>query len=211
VNKNDVEIGEDSFSVYDVSLDVGSFTDNVLRQIYVDKSGLYFVPAAQNSLESVIDVYRKGGKFHFNGSTLKVSTLNGNITWNNQPVTEKNFFDNWIEVEREIERQILKVTGKIGRIVIEKVKETKAVLSPKQPKSEEIIRNFYPPNGSYWEILIGKEEREPSNYTGMNNSWLEIFAESTIRNRNKITTLGGREWMNFFVNKRLYCTKEMNA
>lgn len=153
VNANDIEIGENSFSVYDVSQEMGSFTDNILRQIYVDRSGLYFVPSAENPLESVIDTYQKEGKFDFNGSVLKVSAFDGSITFDGQPVTEKNFFDNWILVELETEKQI---SQNGGRTVIEKVKETKTVLSSARPKPRELLRNFYPPKGYYEGIYSEK-------------------------------------------------------
>ena len=204
VNANDIEVGENSFSVYDVSQDVGSFTDNILRQIYVDKSGLYFVPTAENSLESVIDAYQKGGKFDFNGSILKISAFDGSITWNNQPVTIKNFFDNWIEKEREIERQISK---EMGRTVIEKVKTTTTVVSTKKPEPGEIIKNFYPPEGSYAGIL-----KSMDNVIGPDgwSSIFSIFIENSQRDRSRRKiTLGGREWIDFFV-KRIKGTYQKN-
>jgi len=189
VNANDIEIGENSFFVYDVSQEMGSFTDNILRQIYVDRSGLYFVPSAENSLESVIDIYQKEGKFDFNGSVLKISAFDGSITFDGQPVTEKNFFDNWVLEERETEKQISQ-SG--GRTVIEKVKETKTVLSSARPKPREILRNFYPPKGRYeWKI-------------GQNSySYIEIFCDGLGSKYDKKEGRG-RYWFSSFINRRVF-------
>ncbi|MBO6056138.1 MAG: hypothetical protein J6P84_04115 [Alphaproteobacteria bacterium] len=206
-NERSIEVGRSSFAVYDLSEDVGSFTDSVARLIYVDESGLYFVPKAENSVENVIDSYQKEGKFKFEGSVVKVLAVDGTITLNGEPITKENFFDNWIQEEREVEREVSKEKG---RTVIEKVKENKTVLSTKHPKSEEILRNFYPPEGSYQGILIGKEKRV--QYDSGDGSWLNIFFVNSVRNNGgKITTLWGREWVNFFVDKRLQSTKEMNV
>jgi len=193
VNANDIEIGENSFSVYDVSQEMGSFTDNILRQIYIDRSGLYFVPSSENPLESVIDIYQKEGKFDFNGSVLKVSAFDGSITFDGQSVTEKNFFDNWVLEERETEKQI---SRSVGRTVIEKVKETETVLSSARPKPREILRNFYPPKGYYEGI-----------YWERSNIWLNAYGRSRIPGI-QMSDLTGKSWLNSFINKHLQATRE---
>ncbi|MBO7537049.1 MAG: hypothetical protein J6T29_01775 [Alphaproteobacteria bacterium] len=132
INERNIEVGRSSFAVYDLSEDVGSFTDSVARLIYVDESGLYFVPKAENSVEDVIKTYQSEGKFNFKGSVIKVSAIDGSITLDDAPVTEDNFFDNWV------------------------LKETKQVSSTKQPGEKEVLRNFYPPKGNYEGILKGR-------------------------------------------------------
>jgi len=208
INEKNVELGGKSFSAYDVSEDVGSFTDDVSRLIYADESGLYFVPKAENSVENVIDTYQKEGKFVFKGSVIKVSAVDGTITWDGKPITKHNFFDNWIQEEREVEREVSKERG---RTVIEKVKETKQILSTKQPKSEEIIRNFYPPKGDYIGMLIGKEKRDLSYNNWLNNGWLNIFDENSWQKNSNEVYSGGREWIDFFIDKRRHHTKEINV
>jgi len=79
-----IEIEKKSFSVYEVSKDMESFTDNVLRLIYVDNSGLYIVPAKGNPIEQVKEKYKEKGQFDFKGSILKVSAIDGSITINNK-------------------------------------------------------------------------------------------------------------------------------
>ncbi len=118
INERNIEMGRNSFAVYDVSEAVGSFTDNVKRLIYVDESGLYFVPAEENSVENVIDSYQKEGKFKFEGSVIKVSAIDGTITLDGTHITKDNFFDNWV------------------------LEGDKTVLSTKQPDKKEILRNF---------------------------------------------------------------------
>ncbi len=208
VNERNVEIGRQSFAVYEVSEDVGSFTDDVPRRIYVDESGLYFVPIEGNSIKDVIKTYQSEGKFNFKGSVIKVSAIDGSITWNGKPITEDNFFDNWVVEEKEIKKSITSTKGESGWTT---VKETKTVVSKKTPKKEEIFRNFYPPNGKYYG-LIGRKESDSNSYYsgGVCYKWLTIFAESSMRSNN-ITTLGGREWINSFVDRRRQSTKEMNA
>ncbi|MBO7453877.1 MAG: hypothetical protein J6T91_00625 [Alphaproteobacteria bacterium] len=187
LNERNVEIGRQSFAVYEVSEDVGSFTDDVQRLIYVDESGLYFVPKAENSVEDVIKTYQSEGKFNFKDSVIKVSAIDGTITRNGKPVTKDNFFDNWILEEREVERQVSKEKG---RTVIEKVKETKTVLSTKQPKSEEIFRNFYPPNGNYIGMYrVSYDDGRTASALG-----------ETINMTDKI-------WLNSFINKRFQLIK----
>ncbi len=82
INERNVEIGRQSFAVYEVSEDVGSFTDGVPRRIYVDESGLYFVPIEGNSIKDVIKTYQAEGKFNFRGAVIKVSAIDGSITRN---------------------------------------------------------------------------------------------------------------------------------
>lgn len=208
VNANDIEIGENSFSVYDVSQEMGSFTDNILRQIYVDRSGLYFVPSAENPLESVIDTYQKEGKFDFNGSVLKVSAFDGSITFDGQPVTEKNFFDNWILIELETEKQISQ-SGE--RTVIEKVKETKTVLSSARPKPREILRNFYPPNGRYYDgIYLEKYAYDRRSIQREAMGWLHAYGISARGIMGcGVQDLTGRVWLNSFINKHLQATNKL--
>ena len=143
-NERNIEVGRSSFAVYDVSEDVGSFTDSVARLIYVDESGLYFVPKAENSVKKVIDSYQKEGKFKFEGSVIKVSAVDGTITLNGKPVTKDNFFDNWIQ------------------------EGNKTVLSTKQPDEKEILRNFYPPEGKYegmYSRISGLDKQQLNTFT----------------------------------------------
>lgn len=205
LNERNVEIGRNSFAVYDVSEDVGSFTDGVPRRIYVDESGLYFVPIEGNSIKDVIKTYQNEGKFNFKGSVIKVSAIDGTITLDDAPVTEDNFFDNWVLEEKEIKKSITGTKGESGWTT---VKETKTVVSKKTPKKEEMFRNFYPPKGEYYGLIGGTE---PNPSYRVDYKWLPIFAEPSEKYNGKITTLRGREWINFFVDKRLQSTKEMNV
>ena len=143
INERNIEVGRSSFSVYEVSEDVGSFTDKVARLIYVDESGLYFVSAEENSVEDVIDTYKKEGKFKFDGSVIKVSAIDGTITLDGTHITKDNFFNNWIW------------------------ENNKTVLSTKQPGEKEILRNFYPPMGSYKGIYYGVGN--PDGKEGLNS------------------------------------------
>ena len=70
--------------------------------------GLYFVPSKKNSVIDIINIYEKEGKFNFKGSVLSVSAMDGSIIWNNRPITEENFFDNWIKEEKEITKSIIR-------------------------------------------------------------------------------------------------------
>ncbi len=179
LNERNVEIGRQSFAVYEVSEDVGSFTDGVKRLIYVDESGLYFVPANENPMEDVIKTYQNEGKFDFEGSVIKVSAIDGTITWNGNAITEDNFFDNWV-----IEGGFI-IKGSSDSQV------SKTVLSTKQPKLEEIIRNFYPPNGTYGNIY------SRNNGTGR---LLNTFTEIPVKNEyGTQTNLSSSKWMDYFV------------
>ncbi len=203
LNERNVEIGRNSFAVYDVSEDVGSFTDGVERLIYVDESGLYFVPRAKNPVEDVIKTYQNEGKFNFEGSVIKVSAIDGTIIWNGEPVTEDNFFDNWVLEEREVEREVSKQSGKT---VVEKVKQNQNVLSTKQPKLEEIIRNFYPPAGYYDGILELYYNSKVFGGKGMD--YLNAYGVPKRNAHREITiNLKDRNWFNSFINNRLQIAK----
>ena len=175
LNERNVEIGRQSFAVYEVSEDVGSFTDGVERLIYVDESGLYFVPKAENSVENVIDTYQKEGRFKFDGSIVKVSAIDGSITLDGEPVTEDNFFDNWV------------------------LEKNKTVLSTKQSGEKEVLRNFYPPNGRYNGIYFQKVKNERGEYRteSINSyregiSWLNSFVNKRL-SQTKATNENGAE------------------
>jgi len=200
VNGRNIEIGCNSFSVYEVE-DIGSFTDNISRLIYVDYSGLYFVPRAENSVESIINAYQKEGRFSFKGSIIKVSTFDGSITLNNNPITENNFFDNWIKEEREV-----RVSNEPGKTIIEK--EVKTALSDKHPQAKEILRNFYPPDGQYENIYKVINEINSVNL----NKFIDTNeCASQYPTNNQTANLRGRNWLNYFINKRLQATKEMSS
>lgn len=190
LNERNVEIGKQSFAVYEVSEDVGSFTDGVERLIYVDESGLYFVPKAENSVEDVIKTYQSEGKFNFKGSVIKVSAIDGTITWNGEPITEDNFFDNWVVEEKEVKEQI---SG--AKTVIEKKRLT--VLSTAQPKSNEILRNFRPPEGNYRGIYWTKYQSNGNTSTG----WLNAYGRSGYVG--EIVNLINKIWLNSFINTRV--------
>ena len=150
VNGRNIEIGDKSFSVYEISDIVKGFTENVSRLIYVDISGLYFVPSEVNTVKDIIDIYEKKGEFNFKGSILNVSALDGSITWNGRPIVENNFYDHWIKIETEITRQITSRNGEIGWTI---EREIKIVLSTIRPKPIEILRNFYHPEVCYRNIF----------------------------------------------------------
>ncbi|KAG4105144.1 hypothetical protein H8356DRAFT_1636667 [Neocallimastix lanati (nom. inval.)] len=192
VNGRNIEIGNNSFSVYELSKNMESFMDNISRLIYEDRSGLYFVPAAENSIETIIDKYQQESKFNFNGSVLKISTLDGSITYNDNPITENNFFDNWILKEIEIQKPTFNGFGEQGWTV-EKI--TQKVLSTKRPKPREILRNFYPPGGSYQGIFLLLYQHTVG--------WMNIFDHSSNNNFN------GINWLNRFIFKRN--PKDMNS
>ena len=181
LNERCTEVGKNYFSVYEVSGDVGSFTDNVSRLIYVDNSGLYIVSAEENPVNQVSATYKEEGQFNFKEAVIKVSAADGSITWNGEPITKDNFFDNWVKEAREVQKVVFK-DGE--RTIMEKETEPWQVLSTKQPSEKEVFRNFYPPYGSYLGIM----------------GWLNVFTERE-----------GRNWLNFFVRKRLQFTKEMNV
>lgn len=199
VNRRNIEIGENSFSVYEVS-DIGSFTDNISRLIYEDASGLYFVPSAENSVEDIINTYQKEGEFKFQGSILKISTLDGSITLNDKQITKDNFFNNWIQEEHETEN---KISNDSRKIIIEKVIETKTVLSTKQPKANEILRNFYPPDGYYKDSYVAFQ-----SYNSITTDWLNAYGKS---NPKSMMHQQGKQWLNTFINKRLMVTEEMSS
>ena len=188
INESHIKLGGKSFSVYDVSEDMGSFTDGVARMIYVDESGLYFVSANENPIEDVIETYQNEGKFNFKGSVIKVSAIDGTITLDGKPITRENFFDNWV-VEESHAFQRTK-NGFVGM----PPSWNKIVLSTKQPKSDEIIRNFYPPNGRYKGIYFQKVKNERGEY----------------RTESMNSYRGGISWLDSFVNKRLSQTKATN-
>jgi len=202
VNGHQIQIDRNnSFFIYEVSEKVGSFTDNTSRLIYIDWIGLYIVSATQNPLENIIETYNKdkekdiiNGKFNFKGSILSISSLNGNITINGKPFTEDNFFDNWIQEEQETEKQ---VSSHGGRIVIEKIKTIKTVLSTKQPKSKEILKKFYPPEGEYKGIY--------RNCFKNSTDWLKTFSNGiNAKNYNQKT------WLNYFISQRLRASRVMS-
>lgn len=176
LNERCVEIGKNSFSVYEVSGDVGSFTDDVSRLIYVDNSGLYIVSAEENPVEQVSTTYKEDGQFNFKGSIIKVSATDGSITLNNEEITKDNFFDNWVE------------------------EGSKIILSTKQPEQNEVLKNFYPSRGDYERIYLQyftfkgfKARRGLNTFTEKQ----EFFKYAGyVKNR-------GRNWMNLFINKRL--------
>jgi len=205
VNGRNIEIGSNSFSVYEVSKDIGSFTDNISRLIYEDISGLYFVSSVENSVERIIDTYQKEGEFKFKGSIIKVSIFDGNITLNNKKITEDNFFDNWTQKECEIE--IVK-SNRDRNMIIEKVKNIRNVPSTNQPKEREILRNFYPPEGYYKNIYISNDKNNIYNYS----YWLttyDILIKNNIESR-KINEQS-KNWLDMFISKRLSVTKEMSS
>lgn len=175
LNERNIEVGRSSFAVYEMSDDVGSFTDGVPRRIYVDESGLYFVPIEGNSIKDVIKTYQNEGKFNFKGSVIKVSAIDGTITWNGEPVTEDNFFDNWV------------------------LEKNKTVLSTKQSGEKEVLRNFYPPNGRYNGIYFQKVKNERGEYRteSINSyregiSWLNSFVNKRL-SQTKATNENGAE------------------
>lgn len=183
LNERNVEIGRNSFAVYDVSEDVGSFTDGVKRLIYVDESGLYFVPRAENPVEDVINSYQNEGKFDFKGPVIKVSAIDGSITWNGEPVTKENFFNNWVREVREVQGRNSKVTM--------------TVLSTKLPGEKEVLRNFYPPKENYYDEIYRISDKTSS---GTSSGWMNVYAS-------------GKFWLNSFINKRfqLIKTKSRNG
>jgi len=183
INERNIEVGRNSFSVYDLSEDIGSFTDNVSRLIYVDESGLYFVPKAENSVEDVTDIYKKEGKFKFKGSVIKVSAIDGTITLDGEIITKENFFDNWVK------------------------EDSKTVLSTKRREPDEIIRNFYPPEGSYKRIYGAKYESSGNTSSG----WLNAHGvEIKSGFGSVIVSLSNKNWLNLFINKRVSIVKSKN-
>jgi len=183
VNGRNIELGEKSFSVYEISDVVKSFTDNILRLIYVDISGLYFVPSKENSVRDIINTYQKENKFNFKGPVLSVSVLDGSIIYDGQPITEKNFFDNWIE---NIKNQGFGIE-----------KEINIILSSIRPKPIEILRNFYPPGGCYKEIFAATCCDNKYKF-----DWLNAYGSPN----NKVN-LEGKIWLNFFLNKYISILK----
>ena len=150
-----IEIGDNSFSVYELSQDVGSFTDTIPRLIYVDIKGLYFVSSNENPVRDIIDIYQKEGDFRFKGSIICASALDGSITLDGQPVSENNFYENWIieKKEKETAKSVMDVFGRVSsNNTTSAVKEVKTVFSTVDPKPVEIFRNFYPPEGCYKNI-----------------------------------------------------------
>jgi len=154
------EIEKKSFSVYEVSKDMKSFTDNVLRLIYVDNSGLYIVPAKENPIEQVKEKYKEKGQFDFRGSIIKVSAIDGSITWNGEPVTDDNFFDNGVE------------------------QGVQTALSTKQPNRRGILRNFYPPEGKFKGMYqsIGSFRNTSNWINSFVNIYLKNKAEGLVNN-----------------------------
>ena len=184
LNERNIEVGRSSFAVYEVSEDVGSFTDDVPRRIYVDESGLYFVPIEGNSIKDVIKTYQSEGKFNFKGSVIKVSAIDGSITLNGAPITEDNFFDNWVRKEVENRAPV-------------NLKQVKTVLSTAQPKTNEILRNFYPPEGSYRGIYWARYQSSGNTYSG----WLNAYGRSIYGG--EIANLINKIWLNSFINTRV--------
>ncbi|MBO7641903.1 MAG: hypothetical protein J6S86_01925 [Alphaproteobacteria bacterium] len=168
VNERNVEIGRQSFAVYEVSEDVGSFTDGVPRRIYVDESGLYFVPIEGNSIKDVIKTYQNEGKFNFKGSVIKVSAIDGTITLDGEPVTANNFFDNWVKKEEQ---------------AIPSFNFNPILLSTKQPGEKEVLRNFYPPSGRYERIYFQKNERGEYKTESMDCRGGIIWLNSLVNKR----------------------------
>ena len=182
LNERSIKVDGDLFVVYEVSEDVGSFTDNVSRIICVDKSGLYIVPAKDNSIRKIIDIVQKKSEDKFEGSVIKVSAVDGRVTLDNKPVTENNFFDNWIK-----ERYVYEVVKGRFREIREGERNK---LSSSKPSSEEIFRNFYPPAGYRGIYSVFCKDEYPI-------IWLKDFT-------NDITSV------NRFVNKRFQIAKAKN-
>ncbi len=95
LNERHVKIGDDLFAVYDIEAGSGAFTDDLPRLAYVDKTGLYIVPARENSLEHIADVYQREGEFRFNGPIIQISAMDGSLTADNEPITEDSFYQPW--------------------------------------------------------------------------------------------------------------------
>ncbi|OUM59466.1 hypothetical protein PIROE2DRAFT_14991, partial [Piromyces sp. E2] len=192
INGRSIDRGEHSFSVYELSQDLGSFTDDVPRCICVDITGLYFVPLEENPVNDIIHNFLQEGKFGFRGSVLRVSALDGSITLNDdQPLTEENFFDHWITEDKEEE---------------EEEDEIKIIRSPLNPKPTEIIRNFYPSDGNYRGLFttyyFDKE------YKGYKEDWLNVYGLPTLNMNGGITVfLKKRDWFNRFIKKCIAITK----
>ena len=182
VNGQNIELDGNSFSVYEVSEDIGSFTDSVPRLIYVDNSGLYIVSAEGNSVEDITEIYQRKGEFEFEGSIIRVSAIDGSITLDGKPITMSNFFDNWVQ-EYEVKKN-----------GFEQVTERKSrtVLSTKTPTENQILRNFYPPKGSYEGIYLG----EPGYvlFNGYALGWFDPIFQ-------------GKQWLHSLINKRLTLVK----
>ncbi len=131
LNEKIVETENSSFLVYEISQDVNSFTDGAARLLYVDNTGLYMVTKDDNSIEEVISRPKEEGQLKFDGHVIKVSAIDGSITLDGEAITEDNFYDNWV----------FDGSGKV-------------VLSTRRPDSNEILRNFYPPNRDYDAIFF---------------------------------------------------------
>ena len=182
LNERSIKVGGDLFVTYEVSEDIGSFTDNVSRMIFVDKSGLYIVPREENFMQKMIDIAQKKGENKFESSVITVSAIDGKITLNNELITENNFFDNWVR-----EKYVYEVIK--GRFI--EIREgERNKLSSLKPSSQEILRNFYPPAGHKGIYSISYKE-------GLPIIWLKDFV-------NDVTSV------DHFVNKRLQIAKIKN-
>lgn len=160
LNEKIVETENGSFLVYEISQDVNSFTDGAARLLYVDNTGLYIVTKDDNSIEEVISRPKEEGQLKFDGHVIKVSAIDGSITLDGEAITEDNFYDNWVSDG----------SGKV-------------VLSTRWPDSNEILKNFYPPNGSYFGIFLG----------------VRVYCDDS-----------GRPGLNAFINKRVFMKKAMS-
>ncbi len=93
INGKNIHIGPHCFSIYDVSNKEKSFVQDEPRLIFLDNSGLYIVSAQKNSIDKIIDTYRREKSFEFQNPVIEISAIYGNRTINGKAITADDFLD----------------------------------------------------------------------------------------------------------------------
>ncbi len=153
-NGSDVNTGSRGFSVYKVSTEFNSFTNDNPRLIYVTTSGLYIVSESNNSLISVSSRCLLKDPTLFEGEIIKISAVDGRRTVNGQDIESRHFFDG-----KESGEALFKLNCKVD--VKPQFPNIESPLST-EPSSHSLMNRLTSKIKSFWRPSRSSEQQRKS-------------------------------------------------